>query len=515
MTRPAPGPARAELEAGLEKAKKPFARAWLALDGLGPLVANDGQPLSPAAVRFLFEAQSREKAMEPAAAVLPWLAIVDRERARDFATNLLRLWLASEQDSKDRWALVLAGALGDDRIANTLMPWIPKWCDGARHKLAEYASGAIALLRTDHALMLLDALRTRYRSRFRNVGAAARAAFERAAAARGLTPDELGDLCVPTLGFDADGQRTFTTDAGTATVAVLAGGKLVWLDAGTGKPRKSPPSGVPPEILAEVKELGKALRETRKAQALRLEQALVRQRRWTAARFEELFVQHPLARSFVGQLVFGVYDADGILLRSCRRYDNGVLADADGRLEELQGTDLRVGLVHPLELIDAQLLAWREHFTRNGVEPFFPQLDRPVHRADAKFGNRRELVLVEGKALAAGTFRGRAERRGFLRGSVVDAGGILDYWKEFPGCGVEVVLELEGMFASIDPMATVKLGKARFVRAGTVRRGSYVFDEVETDEPRVLTFAAVPPVVWSETIGDLRAIAGLEDSAGA
>jgi hypothetical protein len=57
--------------------------------------------------------------------------------------------------------------------------------------------------------------------------------------------------------------------------------------------------------------------------------------------------------------------------------------------------------------------------------------------------------------------------------------------------------------------AEVKLQDAFFVKAGTVKVGSYEYDEPanEKDE-RVLRFGDVPPIVYSEIVGDLQKIAG-------
>jgi hypothetical protein len=128
---------------------------------------------------------------------------------------------------------------------------------------------------------------------------------------------------------------------------------------------------------------------------------------------------------------------------------------------------------------------------------------------DALHANRRELAVAKDRALGAGTFRSRAERRGWVRGSVVDAGMVAGYFKAFPGAGVEVTLEIEGLFVGIDPMDTVTLGVARFVRADSVKRGSYTYDDPQAGDARVLPFGDVPPVVYSETVGDLKFIAGI------
>jgi hypothetical protein len=196
------------------------------------------------------------------------------------------------------------------------------------------------------------------------------------------------------------------------------------------------------------------------------------------------------------------------LQRTCRRYQNGIVADAEGRLEELADDGTTLGLVHPLELTDAQLAAWREHLQRHRAEPLFEQLDRPVLRPDPAHHNRREIAETCGRTLAVATFRGRAEKRGWQRGSVADAGSIGSYWKEFPGCGLEVVLGLGDMFLSLDPQSPITLGTACFVRSGTVQRGSYVYDALVDDDARRVPFGEVPPIVWSEALGDLRVILG-------
>jgi hypothetical protein len=500
---------RDALEARLAAApaRKPFARAWLDVAGLPELLDRSGTPLSRAAVEHLLLVQSQHKSMEAAENIWPWLALLAPHANGAFALALTDAWLESAQETSDRFALTLAGLLGDERVVARLLPWIPKWCEGSRHKLAEYAANAIALVHSDQALFALDMLRTRYRSKFRNVGAAAQAAFERAAAARGLSPDELGDLVMPRLGFDADGQRAFEWPGGGARATLGVDWKLHWEALDGERKWKSLPSSAPPESAAAAKELAKELREAAKAQAHRLEGALVRQRRWSPEHFAQSFLLHPLGRTFATRLVCGVFDAHGQLKRTFRRFENGVLADANGADLDWDSVTGSLGFVHPLELSAEELAAWRSHFERNALTPAFAQLDRPIVRRDPAHANRRELALVQGRVVSAGTFRSRAERRGWMRGAVADAGGVASYWKEFPGCGLEVVLELDGMFIGVDPMESVTLGLARFVRAGSVERGAYTYDEPQSDDPRSVSFGQVPPVAWSEALGDLAAIA--------
>ena len=484
---------------------------WLKPMELPPISYMDGSTLSQNAIAFLIFKQSKYKTIDVSPDVLPLLDQMDRKTSAPFASALVEGFLNSEQAAADRWALALGGLLGDNRIITLLLPRINDWCENSRHKLAEYAAQTISLLPGNEPLMVLDTLSNRYRSKFKNVGKACAEAFNAAAAVRGITTDELGDLVVPDFGFDSEGVRRFDWEGGGVSAELGADFKLTWFDPETDKTWKTLPANAPEAIKTEVKTLGKLLRETVKGQTARLEMTLVRQRRWSVARWRELFENHPLLRSFASSLVWGVYDNTGVLLRTFRRYPNGLLADAAGTLDELPETDTMIGMVHPLELDAASLVAWRAHLSRFKVKAPFPQIDRPVELLDPLHGNRREISVTKEKKLSAGTFRSRAEKRGWTRGSVVDAGGISSYYKLYPGAGVEVILPTNDFWVGCDPMDTLELGAAYFVKAESVERGSYIYNEPSPDDPRVMRFDQVPAVVWSETLSDLKAIVATKE----
>lgn len=476
-----------------------------------PLIQKDGTPLSEKAITFLIQKQAKHKTIDAAPGILPVLELLDREKNADSALDLLNQWLDSNQEAKDRWALVFAGLLGDNRVIPALTPRIQPWCENARHKLAEYAAQAISLLATEEALMILDTLANRYRSRFKNIGKACTAAFLAAAEARGVSADELGDLVVPNLGFNSECHKEF--DEGKIVAVLQPDFKITWLNPETEKETKSPPSTLSPEGKEELKTLRKILREAVKGQTARLEQMLVRQRRWPVARWQELFEEHPLLQSYAASLVWGIYDSKNELLRTFRRYPNGILAHGSGEMEDLEERDTQIGIVHPLELDDDTLAIWRDHLGRFKVKTPFPQLDRPVEILDKDHGNRREITFTENVQISGGTFLSRMNKQGWTRGSIIDGGGVTSYYKPFEGAGVEAILFLEEYWVGFDPMDSFPLGKALFAKLSTVDRGSYTYDDPEPNDPRIIPFGEVPPIVYSETIADLKAlIAGQEKS---
>ncbi|HOF89948.1 MAG TPA: HEAT repeat domain-containing protein, partial [Armatimonadota bacterium] len=173
--------------------------SWLATPQLPPLYYADGDEVPAEGVRFLLSRQASTKAITPSLEVQPLYALLDRERSASFAAAIYRAFIAAGADAKDRWALTVAGMLGDDRLAAEITAQIHRWAESSRGKLAEWAVQALALMGTDGALMLVDALAMRYRVKMKNIGAAAVDAFADAARARGITPDELGERVVPWL----------------------------------------------------------------------------------------------------------------------------------------------------------------------------------------------------------------------------------------------------------------------------------------------------------------------------
>lgn len=488
--------------------------SWIDETQLPPLYfAEDGPTLKPEEVRYLLYRQSRTREMQPDVECKPLCAMLDRKSGGDFALAVLRMYLGTKMAADDRWALALAGILGDDRIVPVLMTSIRAWVDAKRGKLAEYAAQALALLGSDVALCAVDALSIRYRSKQKNIGKAASEAFAAAAERLGITVDELGDRVVPWLGFEPSGVRMIECGDKRIEARIGLDFKLQFRDLVKGKRISTLPASIPAEIRSEFKDLAATLREVHKGQLGRLENLMVRQFRWPLPRWQELFLVHPVLFPFTTRLVWGLYD-EGKLQSTFRALEDHSLTNATDEavtLPDSATSQTTIGIVHPLELSRDQRRAWAVHWTDYAVQSPFPQLERSVVRVTEAEQSTRLSANYEDAELNAMTFRGRAERLGWQRGSVCDAGGITSYRKCFPSAGVDVILELDGMFIGAGMYDSIKLGRFCFVKSGSVSVGSYVYDEPkdENDE-RLVCFGDVPPVVFSETMGALARIAGAQ-----
>jgi hypothetical protein len=508
---------REEIEARIasvaDKLEKPPAE-WINEAGLPAIKFEDDEPLSKDAVRYLLYRQSRAAEIRADIEAKPLFAMIDRKSSGDFAIEILKSFFASKVDAGDRWALALAALLGDDRIVPILNQQIRQWAESTRGKMAEYAVEALALLGSDAALLTVDALAIRYRTKKKNVGKAAVDAFAAAAANLGITTDELGDRVVPWLGFEPGQKRII--DCGTRKVEARIGSdlKLQFIDLEKNKPVASLPKTAPKEVLAEFKELGATLREVVKAQTLRLENLMVRQQRWPVERWTELFTLHPILLPMATRLIWGVHDDEGTLQATFRPLEDRTFTQASDQPFALPASG-RIGMIHPLELTEDQRKAWQTHLADYEITPSFPQLERPVVPLAPDRAGAKSLSEYAGTSINGMTFKGRADRLGWTRGSVVDGGGITTYTKSFPAASVDVFLGLDGMYIGIDISADIKLQDAFFVRSGSVKTGSYTYDEPASEnDPRVLPFGQVPPIVYSEVLGDLHKIAGKKEEGG-
>lgn len=499
---------RARIAKTVSKAKGPPAD-WIALDKI-QLFRLDGSALTADETLYLLIRQSRCKEMRPDLEAKWLFEQLDRPKCAAASLSLLQAFLASKQDAADRWVLAFAALTGDDRLVPALRKSIIDWADGMRGKLAEYGAQALALLGTEAALMVLDSLSVRYRSKNKNIGQAATEAFAAAAEARGVSVEELGDLVVPWLGFEPNQPRLITGSKAEVEARIGSDLKLTFRDKKTGKLAPKLPAGVSAELQAEFKVLAATLKEAVKAQLLRIETLLVRQFRWPVGRWRELYLAHPLLLPFAQGLVWGWRDDRGELKVTFRALEDASLTDMQDNSVELPNGGT-VSLVHPLDLDEESRLAWATHLADYQIAPPFLQLERPVVRVKSDETQMKYGKLVEGTELNALTFRSRAEKLGWVRGSVGDGASVWGYRKVFSGSEVEAYLRLDGMFIGVGMSDTVTLQQFCFVRSGTVKVGNYCYDEPgEEKDPRLIPFGEVPAVPYSEVIGDLLRISGQE-----
>jgi predicted DNA-binding WGR domain protein len=363
-----------------------------------------------------------------------------------FAWNLAERWLAEGAPSKEKWALAAVGHLGGDASVMKLTPLVRAWPGENQHPRAVLGLDCLRAVGSDAALMQLNGIAQKLK--FQGLKNKAKEYMEAIAADKGLTRDELEDRIVPDLDLDERGSRVLDFGPRRFKVALApdlmpkvrdADGKVL---ADLPKPGARDDAAKAEAAVADWKLLKKLLRDALKLQTQRLEQAMVTGRRWTVDQFETLLVRHPLMTHLAQRVLWGAYDKSGKLTGTFRVTEEQDYAGADDKPLSLKGA-AAAGVVHPLNLTEAQRAAWGEVFADYEIITPFAQLGRPVLAPDKDEAKGKTITRLAKAKLPPAAARGTLERLGWVRGSCSDHGIIQEFYKSFPAAGVTAVLEVE------------------------------------------------------------------------
>lgn len=424
-------------------------------------------------------------------------ADLDAKELAAFMNVLFRKWLENGAESKKKWVLYAASVHGGDEIVPVLHAQIKDWAEASRGSIAADAVKALSVNGSPTALLIVDQISRKFKHR--QVKKAAADALAYAAKELGITREELEDRIVPNLGFDERMEQRFDYGDRSFRVTLTAALELQVYDEDGKKLKSLPAPGKKddPEKSKAAGDTYKLLKKQLKAvvtnQKLRLEQALSAERLWKAEQWKELFVKNPVMHQFAIGLIWGVY-ADGALTSTFRYMEDGSFNTMEEEEYELSG-DAMIGLVHPIELDEESLKTWKEQLSDYEVTQPIEQLERPVYRITEEEKKQIELTRFGGKLLNGLSLSGKLQSQGWYRGSVQDAGGYYDFYREDGNVGVD--LEFSGSFVG-DENDEVTVYGAKFYRARTVERGSYVYDRVKEEDQYAL--GEVSPRYFSEIV---------------
>ncbi len=362
----------------LVPARIPAVPRWADPELLPQVLLADGRGALPSAATG---ALLRMVAMSQLDAPYEGLSVIaghcDRGSLSHFAWSLYRLWEIEGRPSKDAWAMDCLGYFGDETVADRLAPLVRSWPSEGAAPRAKRGADVLAAMGSDRALEHLSALARNAKST--PLRAHAAAALDRAAAARGLLPEQLDDLLAPDLGLDADpidyhGVR-YAAD-------LSADGRLILRD-----PSGQPLAGLPAPASDDEKTVASAWNSRRRKakpviadQTGRLEEAMIVQRRWAATDFRSLIVPHPLLGRLARRLVWALDD------RTVGLDPLGDLVDAAGGLA---GEGKWVRLAHPA--VD-DFTPWRPWLARLAASQPFAQADREVFPGEDPSAHWRRTV---------------------------------------------------------------------------------------------------------------------------
>lgn len=435
-----------------------------------------------------------------------------------YAAEIFSRWFSAGAETKTKWAMYFSIIHGGDGMTDIALDCIKEWSENMRGAIAAEAVKAIALSGNSYALMKVDNLAHKFKQK--QVKKAAVEAMESAAEALGITADELGDRIVPDLGFNENMERIFSYGERSFKVCLSPVMELEVYDS-TGKKLKTipAPGKKDDELLAkqsnaEFKLLKKQLKSIVSIQALRLETALISDRRWRKEDWESLFIKNPVMRSFAIGLIWMAYSGDVKI--TFRYMEDGTFNTVDEEEFELPENCL-IGLVHPIDLDEAMLAAWKEQLSDYEIIQPINQLNRPIYRIMDNEKGKLDMNRFSGQSINALTLMGRATKLGWNKGSAQDAGVFYVYYREditgkiktpdggFALRGTAAELNFSGCYIAVEN-EEVTLQNVRFYTPGTVAHGSYVYDEADND--KAILLENVPPRYFSEIIMQIEEIIG-------
>ncbi len=235
-----------------------------------------------------------------------------------------------------------------------------------------------------------------------------------------------------------------------------------------------------------------------KAQADRLERAMVAGRRWSPAEFEARLVHHPFLIHLVRRILWGQFDESGSLVSTFRVSEERDYSDVHEAGYRLDG-DAKVGIVHPVQLSDGEISAWSQAFAEHEILPPFSQLGREFFRLTPDQRDARELVRIKGVQLPEKTLSAVLRRDGWT--SYVRRTDVYEQSRLFGGSGVMAVI-LAGNVKKAG--GTIDWNQREILTCFFVPATS---GTITDSEYHPLPLGAVDPVVLSEVLTTLEELA--------
>ena len=414
-----------------------------------------------------------------------------QEDSRDrFVLSLLEQWRMAGEPARHVWCLHAVGALGGARSIQELAGYAEEWAVTRQHKMVSRALGILA--RSAHEQGRLELQRLAQRARYKNVRERASALIRELASKYKGGVEAFEDRLIPDLGLDASHPVSFDLGPRQLELQITSQGTLTLRDTHDGsvhtslpRKRKSDDMALVASARTEWKTLKKQLSEVLRVQVERLRMALIDQRRWDRAHWQQVLLGHVLMRDVLSGLLWGVFDEKNTLTHTFRVASDQTLADLDDELFSLDEKRGHIGLVHPLMLKEPERVAWGAVFGDYEITQPFPQLLRatfsPTH---AQLRARMFEHLLGVDVENTGWLRGHLRRHGWVN-SGYRSGRVIELERTFARAGTRVVL---GLTPGFDP----KTSKGDLPQA---------FQSLKFyAEQEALPYYRVDPIVLSEVL---------------
>ena len=441
---------------------------------------------------------------------------LNEEELNQYSLGIFTKWKGAGAEAKKKWVLYFTSIHGGRNMIEVLLQCIKEWAENSRGAIAAEAVRALALNGSSEALMHVDNMAHKFKHK--QVRGAAIEALNNAAKELGMTKEELADRIVPNLGFNEKMERIFDYGPRKFKVYLTPSLELEIFDEDNKKrktmpaPSKKDDEETAKQSNAEFKQLKKQLKNMISIQKLRLESSLLADRRWTMEAWQNLFVKNPVMHSFAIGLIWAAYEEDK-LVQTFRYMEDGSFNTSKEEEYTLSENTI-IGLVHPIDLREEELLAWKEQLEDYEIIQPIKQLERNVYSIQEEEVGKFDLNRFHGRTISGMALLGKLEKLGWYKGSIQDAGWYNTFYREdvvrrikkddgtVQLIGNATELHFSGMGVGYYDDEEVTVENIRFYTPGTIKRGSYEYDEA--DDNKAMKLEQVNPRYLSEIINQLE-----------
>jgi hypothetical protein len=322
-----------------------------------------------------------------AAAMQRWLPLFDRPRNRDIGSKPHGTFHGIFNDANVdslRGLMFCCTLIGDPSIAKVIgdaaeraFKKIPG-VGAMSPKIGNACVLVLGELGTSAAAAQLSRLRTRVKA----PGATKilERAFAEAAKRAGLSPEDLEELFVPTMGMTQVGLLRESIDGFTAEITITGTSdvSIEWI-LPNGKHQISVPAAL--KKSADLKELKKTAAELETllvAQRDRIDAFYLAPRSWRFSDWRERYLDHPLVGVIARRLIWKFENPDGKTKAGLLAQHRETICDPFGvELPELSQTT--VSLWHPIDSPPDVVLAWRRSLEAQQITQPFKQAHREIY----------------------------------------------------------------------------------------------------------------------------------------
>lgn len=429
-----------------------------------------------------------------------------------FAQEVFSRFIDKGAEAKQRWAIYFTAIYGGFDAIASIQHYIKDWSEHSRGAIASDAVKALAINGSSAALMAVDQMARKFKHR--QVRSAAGTALHQAAEALNITREELADKIVPDLGFDETLCRIFDYGARQFKVYLTPALELEIFEGEKKlktlpKPGKNDDSEKAEKASKDFKEMKKQMKTVVQNQKARLEYVLLCDRKWTADGWKELFIKKPVMHCFAIGLIWGAYDEQDNLLQTFRYLEDGSFTTSDEDEYELP-ENCKIGLVHPIELDEETLSAWKEQLSDYEINQPFLQINRPVYRVLPEEKGKTALERFSGTEINNLSLLGKMIKLEWEKGEAQDAGIFYEFQRTdiakqekigdtIKRTGYYTELQFDGMYiaSGYEDSHEVVISDVKFWSNDTLIK-----------EQNALKLEEVSPRYFSEIVAQLMSIFG-------